>query len=144
MSKQFSMKGNSAAEAAPNGAHVKIELKEGYLYDPVAQQQRKATDEEFVRQEMIKTLVSEYGYSLTSMATEFPVKLGSATKKVDIAVFPDDAQHKQEMVEGEKVSGTFFAHIRRMVQTEKAQRGEVPKDLPKEVLEEIKRFGAVE
>ena len=34
--------------------------------------------------------------------------------------------------------------IRRMVQTEKAQRGEVPKDLPKEVLEEIKRFGAVE
>jgi len=34
--------------------------------------------------------------------------------------------------------------IRRMVQTEKAKRGEVPKDLPKKVLEEIKRFGAVE
>ena len=34
--------------------------------------------------------------------------------------------------------------IRRMVQTEKAKRGEVPKDRPKEVLEEIKRFGAVE
>jgi acetyl-CoA synthetase len=34
--------------------------------------------------------------------------------------------------------------IRKMVQTEKAKRGEVPKDLPKEVLEEIKRFGAVE
>ena len=34
--------------------------------------------------------------------------------------------------------------IRRMVQTEKAARGEVPKDLPKEVLEEIKRFGAIE
>jgi acetyl-CoA synthetase len=34
--------------------------------------------------------------------------------------------------------------IRRMVQTEKAQRGEVPKDLPKEMIEEIKRFGAIE
>jgi len=34
--------------------------------------------------------------------------------------------------------------IRRMVQTEKAARGEVPKDLPKEVLEEIKRFGAID
>jgi hypothetical protein len=31
-----------------------------------------------------------------------------------------------------------------MVQTEEARRGEVPKDLPKEVLEEIKRLGAVE
>jgi hypothetical protein len=31
-----------------------------------------------------------------------------------------------------------------MVQTEKAQRGEVPKDVSKEMIEEIKRFGAVE
>ena len=52
-------------------AEKAVELKEGYLYDPVAQKQRKATDEEFVRQEMIKTLVSEYGYPLTSMQTEF-------------------------------------------------------------------------
>jgi len=34
--------------------------------------------------------------------------------------------------------------IRRMVQAEKARRGEVPKDLSKEMIEEIKRFGAVE
>ncbi len=34
--------------------------------------------------------------------------------------------------------------IRKIVQTEKAARGEVPKDLPKAVLEEIKRFGAAE
>jgi len=84
-------------DATPsNGSPEKIELKEGYLYDPVAQKQRKATDEEYVRQEMIKTLVSEYAYPLTSMATEFPVKVASSTKKVDIAIFPDDADHKQE------------------------------------------------
>jgi acetyl-CoA synthetase len=34
--------------------------------------------------------------------------------------------------------------IRRMVQAEKAARGEVPKDLPKEVIEELRRFGATE
>jgi type I restriction enzyme M protein len=32
------------------------------------------------------------------MATEFPMKLGSATKKVDIAIFPDEAAHEQETV----------------------------------------------
>ncbi len=76
----------------------KVDLKEGYLYDPVAQKARKATDEEYVRQEMIKTLVSEYGYSLTAMETEFRIKIGSTSKKVDIAIFPDDEEHMQENV----------------------------------------------
>jgi acetyl-CoA synthetase len=31
--------------------------------------------------------------------------------------------------------------IRKMVQAEKARRGEIPKDLSKEMMEEIKRFG---
>ena len=34
--------------------------------------------------------------------------------------------------------------IRKMVQAEKARRGEIPKDLSKEMIEEIKRYGAVE
>jgi acetyl-CoA synthetase len=34
--------------------------------------------------------------------------------------------------------------IRRMVQAEKARRGEIPMNLSKEMIEEIKRFGAVE
>ncbi|HUV08983.1 MAG TPA: type I restriction enzyme HsdR N-terminal domain-containing protein, partial [Spirochaetia bacterium] len=89
---------NTSALPETQLANSRIELKEGYLYDPVALKQRKATDEEFVRQEMIKTLVNEYGYPLTSMATEFPVKIGSSTKKLDIAVFPDDDEHKQETV----------------------------------------------
>jgi hypothetical protein len=53
------------------------------LYDPVSQTRPKATDEESVRQEMIKTLVGEYGYPLTSTETEFRLKPGSAAKKAD-------------------------------------------------------------
>lgn len=75
-----------------------MQLKEGYLYDPVAQKQRKASDEEYVRQEMVKTLVNEYTYPLTSMATEFPIKIGSATKKIDIAIFRDAVKHEQENI----------------------------------------------
>jgi type I restriction enzyme M protein len=74
-------------------------LKEGYLYDPVAQKPRKATDEEFVRQELIRTLANEYSYPLISMATEYPIKIGSDTKKADIVIFPDDnLERRQENV----------------------------------------------
>ncbi len=98
MSRKPPKKRRPDAEPGACDAQAKIELKEGYLYDPVAQKQRKATDEEFVRQEIIKTLVSEYGYPLGSMATEYPVKLGSSSKKVDIAIFPDGVVHRQETV----------------------------------------------
>jgi type I restriction enzyme M protein len=82
----------------PDSATAATALKPGFIYDPAAQKPRKASDEEYVRQEMIKTLVSEYGYPLAAMASEFPVKVGSATKKVDIAIFPDAAKHVQENV----------------------------------------------
>ncbi len=75
-----------------------IALKSGYIYDPVAQKQRKATDEEYVRQEMIKTLVNEYGYHLKNIATEFSIKIGSAPKRVDISIFPDNSEHNQESI----------------------------------------------
>lgn len=62
-------------------------IKEGYLYDPVAKKPRKATDEEYVRQEMLKALVSEYDYVFSDMETEYTVKVGSESKRVDIAIF---------------------------------------------------------
>lgn len=73
-------------------------IKEGYWYDPVAKKQRKATDEEYVRQEMIKVLVQEYNYSFENMETEFSIKIGSATKRVDIAIFDEGEEHIQENV----------------------------------------------
>ena len=73
-------------------------IKEGYLYDPVAKKQRKATDEEYVRQEMIKVLVAEYNYTIDNMETEFSIKVGSASKRIDIAIFNDGESHEQANV----------------------------------------------
>lgn len=73
-------------------------IKEGYLYDPVVKKQRKATDEEYVRQEMIKVLVAEYNYTIDNMETEFSIKVGSASKRIDIAIFNDGESHEQANV----------------------------------------------
>lgn len=73
-------------------------IKEGYIYDPVAKKQRKATDEEYVRKEMLEVLVAEYNYSFEDMETEFVIKTGSSSKRIDIAIFPKGFEHLQENV----------------------------------------------
>jgi hypothetical protein len=49
---------------------------------------RKETPEEHVRQRVARSLVEEYGYAKSDLHIEFPIKLGSARKRADIAVFP--------------------------------------------------------
>lgn len=73
-------------------------IKDGFLYDPVAKKLRKATDEEYVRQEMLLGLQSEYHYSFEDMETEFPIHVGRSKKRIDIAIFPEGAEHLQENV----------------------------------------------
>lgn len=73
-------------------------IKEGYLYDPVAKKLRKATDEEYVRQELLIALSSEYGYSFDDMETEFQINVGRSKKRVDIAIFPEKKEHLQENI----------------------------------------------
>ncbi len=59
---------------------------------------RKKTPEEYVRQNVERSLVQEYRYSRDDIAVEFPVKVGAASKKVDIAVFLEGEPHQQEKV----------------------------------------------
>lgn len=60
---------------------------------------RDDTPEEHVRQRVARSLVEEYGYAKTDLHLEFPVKMGSRRKKaVDIAVFPEGAEHQQENI----------------------------------------------
>ena len=59
---------------------------------------RKETPEEYVRQEIEKSLVREYEYSRDQIKVEFKIKMGVASKRCDIAIFPDDAQPSQQNV----------------------------------------------
>lgn len=59
---------------------------------------RKDTPEEKVRQSIARSLVEEYGYKKENIAIEFPVKIGSKKKRVDIAVFKEGIEHKQENI----------------------------------------------
>ncbi|WP_282818695.1 N-6 DNA methylase [Curtobacterium flaccumfaciens] len=48
---------------------------------------RNDTPEEYVRQEILKSLVREYKYDSSDIAVEFPIKIGSQRARIDIAIF---------------------------------------------------------
>ncbi|WP_430295584.1 N-6 DNA methylase [Sinomonas sp. B1-1] len=60
--------------------------------------QRPDTPEEYVRQEIAKSLVREYGYAKGDIEVEFPIKFGSRRVRVDIAIFPPRVEHTQANV----------------------------------------------
>lgn len=49
---------------------------------------RQDTPEEYVRQEILKSLVREYGYDKKDIGVEVPIKFGSRRVRVDIVIFP--------------------------------------------------------
>jgi type I restriction enzyme M protein len=57
--------------------------------------QRDETPEEYVRQEIAKSLVREYGYSKRDVNVEFTLRLGSRKPRADLVVFPEGAAHEQ-------------------------------------------------
>ena len=58
--------------------------------------QREETPEEYVRQEIAKSLVREYGYRKSNVTVEFTLKLGSKKPRADLAVFPEESEAAQE------------------------------------------------
>lgn len=67
-----------------------ITVPEGKLRDYIDGVFRKDTPEEYVRQNIEKRLVNEHQYPKGLIKIEFPIKVGSANKRVDIAIFPID------------------------------------------------------
>lgn len=59
---------------------------------------KKDTPEEHVRQRVVRSLVEEYGYDKEDIQLEFKIKMASASKKADIAIFEQSKTHKQENV----------------------------------------------
>src|SRR4051794_33079281 len=68
----------------------------GKIVDYVDNSFRDETPEEYVRQEIEKSIVREYGYPREEIAVEFSVKLGSSRRRADLAIFPEGAPHRQE------------------------------------------------
>lgn len=79
-------------------AVVALIVPQGMVVDFIDNTFRKNTPEEYVRQEMEKSLVREYKYERTEVAVEFGVKVGSSRKRVDLAIFHEGARHLQENV----------------------------------------------
>lgn len=76
-----------------------ISVPEGKLRDYIDGAFRKDTPEEYVRQNIEKRLVNEHQYPKSTIKIEFPIKVGSSNKRVDIAIFPKDStEFKQENI----------------------------------------------
>jgi len=58
--------------------------------------QREETPEEYVRQEIAKSLVREYGYPKVNIAVEFTLRLGSRKPRADLVVFSSASEKVQE------------------------------------------------
>jgi type I restriction enzyme M protein len=59
---------------------------------------RKDTPEERIRQDVVRSLLEEYGYERTDIEMEFSIKMGRSRKRVDIAIFREDNIHTQENI----------------------------------------------
>src|ERR1051326_7855226 len=75
-----------------------IIIPQGKLLDFIDNTLRNENPEEYVRQEIEKSLVREYRYDKSEMAVEFRVALGRAAKRADIVIFPEGAAQKQEHI----------------------------------------------
>ncbi|MDG9783951.1 N-6 DNA methylase [Metapseudomonas otitidis] len=75
---------------------VAVIVQQGKVLDFIdGQTQRVETPEEYVRQEIAKSLVREYGYPKSDIAIEFTLRLGSRKPRADIVVFGADQSHEQ-------------------------------------------------
>lgn len=67
----------------------------GKVLDFIDGSLRSDTPEEYVRQEILKSLVREYRYSKDDIAVEWPLKIGSKRVRADIAIFPPGTPIKE-------------------------------------------------
>lgn len=71
-------------------------IPEGKVVDFIDGKLRPKTAEEYVRQNVERSIVQEYGFSKDEIEVEFSIKVGSARKRVDLAVFPEGKPHTQD------------------------------------------------
>ena len=76
----------TGAEGTPIRAII---VAQGKILDFIdGQTQRPDTPEEYVRQEIAKSLVREYRYGKTDIEVEFVVRVGTRKPRADLVIFP--------------------------------------------------------
>lgn len=73
-----------------------MSIPDGKILDFLTKRFVNDTPEEYVRQNIEKALVRQYKYPVDSCKPEVSIKVGSATKRVDVIVFEESKPHKQE------------------------------------------------
>ena len=74
-----------------------IIVEQGKILDFIdSKTQRLETPEEYVRQEIAKSLVREYGYAKADIEVEFILRLGTRKPRADLIIMPPDTDHTQE------------------------------------------------
>lgn len=77
-------------------APVAIIVQQGKVLDFIdGSTQREETPEEYVRQEIAKSLVREYGYPRKDISVEFTLRLGSRKPRADLVIFGPGDDHEQ-------------------------------------------------
>jgi type I restriction enzyme M protein len=74
-----------------------IIVEQGKIIDFIDNKtQRLETPEEYVRQEIAKSLVREYGYAKADIEVEFILRLGTRKPRADLIIMPPETDHTQE------------------------------------------------
>ena len=85
------------AQATPRRNPVAVIVQQGKVLDYIdGLTQRKETPEEYVRQEIAKSLVREYGYEKEEISVEFMLRLGSRKPRADLVIFDQEDPHDQD------------------------------------------------
>src|ERR1022692_587882 len=81
----------------PNETKLAIIVQQGKVLDFIdGTTQREETPEEYVRQEIAKSLIREYSYRKKDVTVEFVLRVGTRKPRADLIIFSADAEHKQE------------------------------------------------
>lgn len=85
------------SKSVPNlSKTVAVIVQQGKVLDFVdGETQREETPEEYVRQEIAKSLVREYGYPKSDISVEFILRLGSRKPRADLVIFGAKDDHEQ-------------------------------------------------
>lgn len=87
----------STRQSSQQAFSLAVIVQQGKVLDFIdGQTQRDETPEEYVRQEISKSIVREYGYPKLDISVEFTLRLGSRRPRADIVIFAPGAKHVQE------------------------------------------------